>query len=317
MKRILVTGAAGFVGTNFLNRLKNIPDVELVGVFHNKKPVICADNISYIQADLKNFDECRQIVNNIDYVCAFAGRLSTSAILAKNPLGPVTENTIVHTQMLEASFEAGVQKYLWLSSTTGYPLLDRPLKEEDFFASDPPPPYEPAGWVSRYIEKLAELYVAKHKNAMTVISLRPTAIFGEHDDFNYETCHSLPALIRRVAEGHSPVEIWGTGEDARDWLYVDDLIDACLLALEKIEGYKALNIGHGKVYNLNQLVDMLLNIEGQNTRDIIHRLKKVASIFTRRIDCSMAESVIGFRAKTSIEQALTKTLQWCKGPPKI
>lgn len=318
MKRILVTGAAGFVGTHFLNRLKNVPDVRVTAVFHARKPMVVGDNIVYVRADLENFDDCKRVSKDMDYVCSFAGRLSTAAIMAKNPLGPVRENTIIHVQMLEAASEAGVKKYLWLSSTTGYPAMDRSLREDDFFAADPPPPYESAGWTSRYIEKLAELYATKHKNAMTVISLRPTAIFGEQDDFNYETCHALPALVRRMAEGRYPLEIWGTGEDARDWLYVDDLIDACLLALEKIEGYEVLNIGHGRVYNLNQLADMLFSIENQKHREIVHRLGKAASpVSIRRIDCSKAESVLGFRAKTPIAQALTNTIRWCKASPEI
>ena len=311
-KRIIVAGAAGFIGTNFIKRLANNEQYNIIGIFNNNKPSIIADNISYVQADLRNLDECKQLVKEADYVCMFAGRLSTTSLMLNNPLGPITENTVINVNMLEAALSAGINKYLWLSSTTGYPQLDRLLTEEDFFNSDPPSPYEPVGWMSRYIEKLSRLYSTKTNNSMTVISLRPTAIYGEHDDYNFETCHVLPALIRRVVEKCSPIEIWGSGEDTRDWLYIDDLIDACLLALESIEGYAALNICNGKSYSVKQLLDNLLDIDNYHDVKVVHSNKNNSKAINRKFDCSLAKKLIGFKAKTSINEGLKKTLYWYK-----
>jgi len=311
-KRILVAGAAGFVGTNFIKRLVDVKDCDVLGVYNTNKPIIEANNISCIHADLRNLDECKRVVKDADYVCMFAGRLSTVAVMSQNPLGPVADNTVINVNMLDAAYSAGVKRYLWLSSTTGYPEMDHQMTEEDFFVSDPPPPYEPVGWMSRYIEKLSTLYATKSRKSMTVISLRPTAIFGEYDDFNYETCHALPAIMRRVIERHSPIEIWGTGKDERDWLYVDDLIDACLLALEKIEGNEAINIGSGKTYSLNQLLAYTLKIDGYQNAKVVKRFGKSRKAHSRRFDCSRAERLLGFRAKTPIEEGLANTIKWYK-----
>lgn len=310
VKRLLVTGAAGFIGTNFLNRIRNNPEFEVQAVFHVRKPRVHARNVGYVQADLRDFRDCQRVVADMDYVCMFAGRLSTAAILAKNPLGPVAENTVIQTQMLEAAHLVGVRKFLWCSSTTGYPAMGRPLKEEDFFISDPPSPYEPVGWMSRYIEKLAALYATKPKSPMAVIALRSSGIFGEFDDFNYETCHALPAIVRRVVERESPVEVWGDGEDGRDWLYVDDLIDACLLALEKIDGYEALNIGCGKTCSVNELLAYLLELDGYTNAQIVHRAIAPRHVLARRFDCSKAKIVLGFKAKTPINEGLARTVTW-------
>ena len=309
-KRILVAGAAGFVGTNFIKRLVDVEDCDVLGVYNTNKPIIEANNISYVQADLRNLDECKRVVKDADYVCMFAGRLSTVAVMSQNPLGPVTDNTVINVNMLDAAYSAGVKRYLWLSSTTGYPEMGYQMTEEDFFVSDPPPPYEPVGWLSRYIEKLSMLYATKGQKRMTVISLRPTAIFGEYDDFNYETCHALPSLIRRVIERHSPIEIWGTGEDERDWLYVDDLIDATLFALEKKEGHEALNIGSGKTYSLNHLLAYMLKIDGYQNAKVVKCLEKSLKTHTRRFNCSRADRRLGFRAKTPIEKGLANTIKW-------
>ncbi|SVD77556.1 uncharacterized protein METZ01_LOCUS430410, partial [marine metagenome] len=155
------------------------------------------------------------------------------------------------------------------------------------------------------------LYTTKTDNSMSVACLRPTAVFGEHDDFNYETCHALPALIRRVAERHQSIEIWGSGEDERDWLYIDDLIDACLLALEKFEGYKVVNVGSGKSCSMNQLLNYLFEIENNSEAELFHNKKdENTTTLKRYFDCTMAENLMGFKAKTNIREGLSKTLCW-------
>ena len=311
-KKLLVTGASGFVGTNFLNSVKNDSEFEILATFHSRKPSVQARNISYVQADLRKMEVCKKIVTKIDYVCMFAGRLSTIAIMNKHPLGPITENTIINMQMLEAAYLAKVKKFLWLGSTTGYPKADRPLREDSFFDSDPPVPYESIGWMSRYIEKISMLYATKPENPMTIIVLRPTSIFGPRDDFDFETCHALPALMRRVIEKQSPIEIWGTGEDERDWLYIDDLIDACLLALERLKGYESLNIGTGRTCSLNQLLKYILEIDGDSDTRVVHLLEKAQNISVRRFDCSRAKHLLGFKAKTPIKEGLKNTIKWYK-----
>ena len=125
-KKIVVAGASGFIGTNFLNRLAGIKEYDILGVFNTNKPKIKADNINYVQADLRNLIECKAVVKGVDYICMFAGQLSTTALMLKNPLGPITDNTVINVNMLEAAYSANVKKYLWLSSTTGYPSQEKP-----------------------------------------------------------------------------------------------------------------------------------------------------------------------------------------------
>lgn len=310
--KLLVTGAGGFIGTNFLERIQANPAFEVLAVYHRRKPSIEARNIRTIQADLQDFSRCLQLTQGIDWVCMFAGRLSTAAILAQNPLGPVTENTVINTQMLEAAHRAKVKKFLWLSSTTGYPASDKPLREEDFFVGTPPPPYEPVGWMSRYIETLSMLYATKSPSPMTVISLRPTSVFGKYDDFNFETCHALPALMRRVVEHQSPIEMWGTGDEERDWLYVGDLVEACLLALEKAQGYEALNIGSDRGVSLNELLERMLSLENYSGAQIKRLGQKSGVTSVRRFACSRAQQQWGFHARMPLESALSTTMQWLR-----
>ena len=182
MTRILVTGAAGFVGTNFLQRIKDKPDFQVTATYHTNEPKVRASNIRYIQANLLNINECLNILKDIEMVYMFAGRITSTAILADNPLAYVSENTIINVNMLEAAYLSGIKKYLWLSSTTGYPAAEKALKENNYFDGTPESPFEAVGQMFRYIERLSYFYSIESSKPMTVISLRPTAIFGEYDD---------------------------------------------------------------------------------------------------------------------------------------
>jgi GDP-L-fucose synthase len=311
-KTILVTGAAGFIGSNLLNKISTTDKYNIVAVWHNHPPCVEHDSIKYVKADLRNLSDCERILQDIDYVFMLAGRLSTTAIMNHHPLGPITENTTIHLNMLHASYRANIEKYIWLSSTTGYPEYEHPLEEDEFFLSEPPSLYKPVGWMSRYIEKVCSMYVEKCGYPSTIISLRPTAVYGPFDDFDYDTCHALPALVRRFAEHHNPVDIWGTGEDLRDWLFIDDLVDACLNAMEMITGYDAVNIGSGKPCTLNQIASYLVGIADQPNIRLRHLGSNRSSTLRRQINCSYASKRINYCARTDIQSGLRKTFEWYK-----
>jgi len=249
-------------------------------------------------------------MKGVEQVFVFAGKLSTAAVLKNNPLGPVTENTAIHLNLLEASYLAGVKTYVWLSSSMGYPLSPNPLIEEMFFEGNPPTPYESVGWMSRYIEKIGALYSLRSHGRLAVISLRPTGIYGPYDDFEFHTCHALPALMRRVLERQDPIEIWGSGQDERDYIYVDDVVDACLMAAHTITDSVALNIGSGRTYSLNQLLALMLTSKDDGSRNMIHRADIGLPVMRRIINCDHAKEVLNFQAKTGIEEGLRRTMDW-------
>jgi len=313
--RYLVTGAAGQMGTFALMRLRNLPNIYVRAVYHKKKPNIFADNISYLQADLRNPDDCKKIVDDIDYVLMFAGILSTAPVMAKNPVSHITENMIMNAQMLEASYFAGVRKFLWLSSTTGYPMLDKDLTEEDMFYGDPPDTYFSVGWMSRYTEILCRMYATKLKNPITVIILRPTTIYSEYESFNFETAHVLPATVRKVVERQSPIEIWGTGDNRRDFIYADDVLDACLLALKRVNGFDVFNISYGKDYSVNEILKIILELDDYMDAQIVYNTSKPSAINSRDINCIKAEKFLGFKAKTTIKEGIHRMISWYKKNP--
>jgi len=311
----LVTGATGLMGTTALLRLSDLPGINVRAAYHQRKPRVFAKNISYVQADLRKFDNCKEMIKDIDYVFMFAGVLSTAPVIARNPVSHITSNMIMNAQMLEAAYFARVKKFLWLSSSTGYPPKEGVLKEEDMFDGDPPDVYFPVGWMSRYTEVLARMYARKLKRPLSAVILRPTTIYGEYEDFHFETCHVLPALIRKVVERQRPIEVWGTGEEKRDLIYSDDVFDACLLALEKVDIFDVFNIGSGKEYSINELLNMILEIDNFQDAEIVYNTSKLSTINKRSLDLTKAKKLLGFEAKTTAKKGIAKMIEWYRKNP--
>lgn len=305
------------MGTTALLRLRDLEGVNVRAVYRKRQPHIFADNISYVQADLTNSDDCRRVVEGIDYVFMFAAILSTAPVVARNPVSHITSNMIMNAQMLEASYFAKVKKFLWLSSSTGYPATDRVLKEEDMFNADPADKYFSVGWMSRYTEILCRMYSTKLKNPLPTIILRPTTIYGEYEDFHFDRCHVLPALVRRIVERHKPIEVWGTGQNSRDLIYSDDLFDACLLALEKIDSFGVFNIGFGRHYSVNEILNMIIEIDNHSDAEIVYDKSKPTAIDRMMIDLSKAENILGFKAKTQLKDGIAKMVKWYRHNPII
>lgn len=307
-KTVLVTGATGLVGSNMLFRLQNIPQVKVKAIYHTREPQVLSDNISYLRADLTNLEDCKRAVEGIDYVMMFAAKIARRSA----NLEYLTPNLLMNVQMLEAAYQAGVKKFLWLSSATAYPPKDVALKEEQMFDADPYDIYFPLGWMTRYIEILCRMYSTKLKRKMTTIVLRPTAIYGEYCDFNFSTCHVLPALIRRVVERHNPLEIWGKGEVRRDFIYAGDVVEACLLALAKIEDFSEFNIGLGKTYSVKEILDLILDVDNYLDAQVVFDPSKPVKAPSISVNCTKVKETIGFEAKTSLREGIEKTIKWLK-----
>ena len=313
--KYLVTGATGTMGTHALLRLKDKPGITVRAVYHKRRPRIFAKNFQYVWAELTNPEDCKNAVTGMDYVLMFAGILSTAPRRAEDPVSHVTTNMIMNSLTLEASYFAGVKKFLWLSSTTGYPMIEGMLHEENMFDGDPPDNYFSVGWMTRYTEVLCRMYAKKLKNPITTIVLRPTTIYSEYGDFNLRTCHVLPAMIRKVIERHKPIKVWGSREVKRDLLHGDDVFDACLLALEKVKDFNVFNIGFGKEYSINEMLKIIIETDKFDDHEIVYDESKPKAVETRIIDFSRSKTVLGFKPKTPLKEGIEKMIEWYRRNP--
>jgi len=311
----LIAGCSGLVGTQTLKRLINVDGVSVKAVHYSRIPLVSGKNIEHARADLRDLDACKRLVEDVDYVFMLAAQLSTAPVVAKNPVSHVTSNMVMNANILEASYFSNVKKFIWLSSSTGYPQSTDVLTEDHMFLGDPPDNHFSVGWMSRYTEVLCRMYSTKLNNPMPTAILRPTTIYGEHEDFDFETAHMLPALIRKVVEGHNPIVVWGDGEQSRDLIYVDDVVDACFLALANISIHDVFNIGLGEEYTVNQILAIIRDVVGDVNAEIEHDLSKPGSFKKKTIALEKAETVLGFRAKTSLRDGIEHMVSWYQSHP--
>jgi GDP-L-fucose synthase len=182
--------------------------------------------------------------------------------------------------------------------------------EEDSIDGEIYDSYFFVGWMKRFTETLCQMYGEKLAKPMTTIVIRPSNIYGPKDDFEPATSHVTAALIRKVAERQSPLEVWGTGDDIRDVIYVDDMIDAMVAAIEAIDGYTAINIARGEAFSVKEILGTLLEIAEYQDAEVVFNSSKPSMIPIRLIDTAKSESILGFRAKTGLKEGLKKAFDW-------
>lgn len=307
---VLVAGGAGFIGVNLILRLV-AEGYNVKATLHDRPAVIQDSKVEYVTADLTSMEDCKRVVDGIDYVFMCAASTSGAAVIQANPLLHVTPNVVMNAQLLEAAYFARVKKFLWLSSSTVYPPTgDRPVKEDKLLVGDPYDSYLGVGWMKRYIEVLCRFYSQTLNPSMTTVVIRPTNIYGPYDDFEPATSHVTAATIRKVVERHDPIEVWGTGDDIRDVIYIDDFVDAVMLSMEKMDTYDPVNIGLGKGYSLKEILKTILEVDGYANAAITYDPSKPSTIPVRLVDSSKSESALGFKPATSLREGLKKTVQW-------
>ena len=303
-KKIFVSGSAGLVGNNLYHTLEGL-GCNVVGGYRTKLPE-GVDNL--INVDLTRKEDCLNATRGVDVVFHCAANTSGAAAMSSNPLQHVTPNIIMNANLLEAAYENGVKKFVWLASTTGYPELNRPAKEEDMFTGNPWDKYFYVGWTKRMTEKLCEMY---SKLGMFTIVLRPTNIYGPGDKFDPAKSHVLPALIRKVVERQNPIEVWGDGNDLRDIIYVDDMVRAMLLAVENLTSFQPLNIGAGKVISVKKILEIIKSVEKYDA-PVKFDISKPTMIPKREVCVDKAKELIGFEAKITPEEGIRETIEWFK-----
>lgn len=307
---VLVTGASGFVGCNLVKRLLTM-GANVRAAIHHKDAVIKDDRIDYIKVDLLKMEDCKKVVQGMDYVFHCAANTSGAAVIASTPLAHVTPNVVMNSQLLEAAYFGKVKKFVWLSSNAAYPDSgSRPVREEEMFDGDPYDIYYGVAWMKRYTETLCRLYSEKIKNGMATVVLRPSNIYGPYDDFDFVTSHMMAATIRKVVERQKPIKVWGDGNDIRDLIYIDDFIDAMILAAEKIETYNPINVGYGKGYSVKETLRMCVDIDNYSDALIEYDSSKPSMIPARNISIDKAKRLLGFEPRTDIRIGIEKTINW-------
>jgi GDP-L-fucose synthase len=309
-KKVLIAGAAGFLGTNLaLAVAKRGAHLRLA--VHQKPLKVALPGAEIVTADLRGADDCARAVAGMDYVFLCAAHTSGAAVIRATPLVHITPNVLINTQMLEAAYQANVAKFCFLSSGAAYPPTgDRPVTEAEMFAGDPNDVYFAAGWMKRYAEILCRTYAEKIAKPMSTLVVRPSNVYGPYDKYDFAVSHVTAALIRRVVERHKPLEVWGTGEDIRDLIYVDDFVEGVLAAFAIDRAHLAVNICSGQGHSIRQILQKILAADGWRDADVRYDPSRPSTVPILLMDNGLARRELGFTARTSLDEGLRRTMEW-------
>ncbi|MBV8187839.1 MAG: NAD-dependent epimerase/dehydratase family protein [Alphaproteobacteria bacterium] len=309
-KKVLIAGGAGFIGTNLALAVAQ-RGAQLRLTIHDKSLQAHFPDAETLTADLRQPEDCARAVQGMDCVFLCAAHTSGAAVIRTSPLVHITPNVLINTLMLEAAHRAGVTRFCFISSGAAYPpTADRPVREEEMFDGDPADVYFAAGWMKRYAEVLCRTYAEKITSPMPTVVVRPSNVYGPYDKFDFAVSHVTAALIRRVVERHSPLEVWGTGNDVRDLIYVDDFTEGVLAALAADRPFLAANICAGTGHTVRQILETILRVDGYRDADVRYDPRRPSTIPVRLMDNSFARTELGFTARTSLEDGLRRTIEW-------
>jgi len=190
--------------------------------------------------------------------------------------------------------------------------MQRDIVEEDAFMDDPIDDYFSVGWMSRYIETLCRQYSTKLKNGFASIVMRPSFIYGPGLNFDPKVSNVLPALIKKVVDRNSPIEVWGDGTNVRSFIHSDDIMDACLAAIESVDRFDVFNIGSEEKCTISELLNMIIEIDGYHDATIVYNNDRPSSVKERRISFKKATDILKFNPKISIRQGISQLVEECR-----
>lgn len=301
-KKILVTGGAGFLGSFLVENL-----VQKRGVAFKNIRVPRSKDV-----DLRKWENCVKAVENIDVVIHLAAKVGGIGFNNAYPATLFYDNAVMGIQLMEAARQKGVQKFVALGTVCAYPKFTPvPFREEDLWNGYPEETNAPYGIAKKIILVQANAYRTQYR--FNAIYLLPVNLYGPKDNFDPESSHVIPALIKKMVDakltGENEVVVWGTGKASREFLYVEDAADGILLATEKYCKSDPVNLGIGKEITIRDLAYLIAEIIRYDGK-IVWNATRPDGQPRRCLDTTRAKKEFGFVAKTNFEAGLKKTINW-------
>lgn len=298
--KIYISGHTGLVGSALLRKLEKEGYLNFITCTSKKLDL-------RRQADVEVFFENQKP----DYVFLCAGKVG--GIHANNtyPAEFIYENLMITTNIIHSAYKNNIKKLLFLGSSCIYPkLAPQPIKEEYLLTSELEPTNEAYAIAKISGIELCKFY--KRQYGCNFISVMPTNLYGQNDNFDLNTSHVLPALIKKIhtakIKNQKEVIIWGTGTPKREFLYVDDLAEALLFSMNNYDEEIHINVGTGKDIEIRQLAELIRKIVGYEGK-ITHDLSKPDGMPRKLLDVSRLNK-LGWKAKTSLEDGIKKVYDW-------
>ncbi|MFI8705842.1 GDP-L-fucose synthase family protein [Bacillus sp. NPDC077411] len=300
-KKVMVTGGAGFLGSHVVERLEE----------WGCKQIIVPRSKQY---DLRNPQTAMTLVQETrpDLIIHLAASVGGIEANRKNPGSFFYDNLSMGIHLMEAARLANIEKFVVCGTICSYPkFASVPFKEDELWDGYPEETNAPYGLAKKMLLVQSQAY--RQQYGFNSIFLLPVNLYGPRDNFDLETSHVIPALIRKCLEakeqGKDHITVWGSGKATREFIFVEDAAEAILLAAANYNGAEPVNIGTGTEISIKDLVELIAaqtGFEGQIRWDS----QKPDGQPRRCLDIQRAKECFGFEAKVSLEEGLKKTIDW-------
>jgi len=301
--RIYVAGHRGLVGSAIMRNLTDAGYTNLLTA--TREELDLRD-----QSDVREWFEA----NRPEYVYLVAGRVGGIMANSTYPANFIYDNLMIHATVVDASHRVGVKKLLYLGSSCIYPRdTEQPIREESLLTGPLEPTNEPYAIAKISGIKLCQYY--RQQYGCDFISAMPTNLYGPCDNFDLETSHVLPALMRKFHDareaGGGSVQVWGTGSALREFLHVDDLADGCRFLMENYSDTLHLNLGTGLDLSIRELAETIRDVVCPEA-ELVFDPTKPDGTPRKVLDVSRL-TALGWSATTTLEDGIKSTYEWfCK-----
>jgi len=300
-KRFCVTGGAGFLGSFVVEKLRQRGATDIF--VPRKRDYDLVDP----QAIRRMLEDARPDV--IIHLAAHVGGIGANRM---HPAEFFYDNLMMGVQLMHQAWQRGVEKFVAIGTVCAYPKYTPvPFKEDDLWNGYPEETNAPYGLAKKMLLVQAQAY--RQQYGFNAIYLLPVNLYGPRDNFDLETSHVIPALIRKCIEaqeqGLPEVVVWGDGSPTREFLYVEDAAEGIVLATEKYNGPEPVNLGSGMEIRIRDLAEMIRRLTGFKGR-LVWDTSRPNGQPRRALDTTRAERYFGFKAQTPFEEGLRRTIAW-------
>ncbi|HYO09093.1 MAG TPA: GDP-L-fucose synthase [Tepidisphaeraceae bacterium] len=299
--RIVITGGAGFLGSFVIEKLRARGYADLIVPRRREYDLTHEADAERLYRDFKP-----------DVILHLAAEVGGIGANRENPGRFFFANMAMGLHLVEGARKHGLKKFVQVGTICAYPnLTPVPFKESDLWNGYPEVTNAPYGVAKKALLVMLQGYREQYK--LNGVYVLPVNLYGPRDNFDLQTSHVIPALIRKCIEakrrGDTEIQAWGTGSASREFLYVEDCAEGIVLSMEKYESPEPMNLGSGReisIRSLTELVAKLCRFDGR----IVWDPSKPDGQPRRCLDVSRAKQAIGFTAGTALEDGLRKTIEW-------
>ena len=309
---MLICGATGFIGRNLLEYFGSKTGQKIRAIYNLRPPFDVSHlpaDIEWVNADLRSEEDVEKAMQDVSVVVQAAATTSGAKDIVTKPYIHVTDNAVMNSLLLRSAYHNNIDHFVFFSCTVMYQSSEIALSERDFDPSIPlHPRYFGVGNTKIYIEKMLEFFSSI--SDMKTTAIRHSNIYGPYDKFDFERSHVFGATISKVMLAEDKVSVWGTGEEERDLLHVNDLcafVDKSIL--NQNEKYCLYNCGLGEKVSIRSLVELIVEKSGKNL-SIEHDLTQPTIKTSLYLNCSLAQEELGWTPMIELEEGVEKTIDW-------